>query len=90
MIEYPGCHYYPIAYADDEVVIRRAYEAVHAYHKCNYKTPLKGNQTMGWLCCGIWKITADGKYRKENGLGYLTGKIADTIEDIVKNIKEEN
>ena len=89
MIEYPGCSYYPVAYADKDVVIRKAYETVHVYHRMNYKTPLNGNNKNGWLCCGTWKISADGKYHEQNGIGYLTGRMAETLEDISKIISIE-
>ena len=88
MMEYPGCHYYSIAYVDEEVVIRRAFEAVHVYHKCEYKTPLKGELKCEWLCSGIWKIGKDNRYHQQNGIGLLTGVVLDTVNDIANFIKK--
>lgn len=88
MIKMPGPEYYPIAFANENIVIRRAYEAIHVWKNSNYKTPLKGIEKRGWLSCGIWKIK-DGKYYEVDGIGLTTGIVLNNIEAIIKYYKGE-
>mgnify|MGYP007038184462 CR=1 FL=1 len=86
MRELPGCSWHPVIYIDDEVFIRRAWEAVHVYHKTPFS--VLGKPHYDWLCCGIWSIGNHGDYVERNGLGGITGRKAKSIEEIVALIKE--
>lgn len=86
-MKYPGCDFTDIVYADGDVVIRKMGQMLYVYHKIAHVTPF-GNYKNDWLSSGTWVISADRKFLEQDGIGYLTGRTATTIGEIVEIIKE--
>lgn len=79
---------YPVVYSDDDVTICNIGNVLYVYKFTDYKMPLSGRGTTGWLCCGSWRIK-DGEYLQTDGLGRMTGVMVNTYEGLAEFIKQE-
>ena len=88
-MKYPDCAFMETVYADGDVLIQTTWRMLYVYHKVAHITPF-GNYRNDWLSSGTWVISADRKFLEQDGVGYLTGRTATTIGEIVEIVKGQD
>ena len=70
-----------ILYEDSDVRIVSDYspDKVIVYHHTGYKSPLRGVDTTGWLCSGIWRKYQDNLWYEWNEI--TGGKLSEGVSN---------
>ena len=62
---------------------------IYPEKRSNHLTPLQGRRVSGWLSCSEgWHLRDDGRWHETVNCGWLPGRIADTVEDIINLYRE--
>lgn len=77
-------------YRDNLVELRDTGSGITAYVYTEYRTPYFGKPAKDWLCAGSWNYkNRNGMYCEIDGIGFLTGNKAETIEGIAQIVREQ-